>query len=167
MSTTVVSRILEGLPHTNTIVLPKLRIRFQIAAGDGANIGIAGVKYQILFSGVPMSEGVTDPNGEIIVPLVQARAGNCSIKIFDTEYPVQITPNWEAVDTYQGMRQRLDHLGYMHGHLMDATIDPAADGNINERTLHAVNDFLWDSDLPVDGEVTSAMRTKLTSSAGV
>lgn len=167
MGTTVVSKVLEGLPHTNTIVLPKLRVRFQIAAGDGANIGIAGVKFQILLSGKAMSEGVTDPNGEIVVPLIQARAGNCSIKIFDTEYPIKLLPNWEAVDTYQGMQERLEHLGYIRGHLMDATVDPPADGTINERTLHAVNDFLWDSDLPVDGEVTAAMRTKLTTAAGV
>lgn len=160
-------RVLEGLTHFISLVIPQVRIRFQIAPGPGAGLGIDAVPFEILSAGTVVSTGTTDANGEVIVPLLLVRAGGCSIRIFGSEYPINMLPAWDAVTAVTGQQQRFDQLGYVHGYQLDTTIDPTADGNLSERFHNAINGFQFDEDVVVDGNVNPATQARLTTAAGL
>jgi hypothetical protein len=57
-------RVLEGLTHFISLVVPQVRIRFQIASGPGAGLGIDAVPFEILSAGAVVVTGSTDANDE-------------------------------------------------------------------------------------------------------
>jgi hypothetical protein len=160
-------RVLEGLPHFISLVIPQVRIRFQIAPGVGAGLGIAAVPFEILVGGAAVLTGTTDANGEIIVPLPLVQAGNCSVKIFGSEFPIALLASWDPVTTDKGKQQRLDHMGYIRGYQLSTTIDPPADGTLSERFHNAINDFQWNEDIAVDGVAGPITQGRLTAAAGL
>ena len=160
-------RVLEGLPHFMSLVIPQVRIRFQIAPGTGAGLGISAAPFEILLNGAVVAAGNTDANGELIVPLILIQAGGCAVRIFGADYPVTLIPSWDAATTRTGRQQRFDHLGYVRGYHLDTTIDPTADGTLTERYHHAINDFQWDEDVAVDGDPGPITQGRLTTAAGL
>ena len=161
-------RVLEGFTHFISLVVPQVRIRFQIAPGPGAGLGINGVPFEILSAGAVVGSGTTDANGEVIVPLLLVRTGGCAIRIFGTEFPITMLAAWDAVTTVTGQQQRFDHLGYIHGYQLDTTIDPTSDGTLTSRFHNSINGFQWDEDVVVNGTVDPAVtQVRLTTAAGL
>lgn len=160
-------RVLEGLPFFMALVIPQVRIRFQLAPGTSAGLGIDAVPFEILSGGVSVFAGNTDPNGEVSVALPLVQAGNCAIRIFGAEFPITLLPAWDAVTTRTGRQQRFDHLGYVRGYQLSTTIDPPADGTLTERFHHSINDFQWDEDIAVDGDAGPVTQGRLTTAAGL
>ena len=159
-------RVLEGLPHFVSLAIPQVRVRFQIAPGTEAGLGIDAAPYEVLVSGTVVVTGTTDANGEVSVPLLLVTGGNCAIKIFGTEYPLTLLAAWDPVTDRSGKQQRFDHLGYVHGYQLDTTIDPPADGTLTERYHHSINNFQWDQDIAVDGDPGPVTRGRLTTATG-
>ncbi|MFN0104870.1 MAG: peptidoglycan-binding domain-containing protein [Bryobacteraceae bacterium] len=155
------------MPHFISLVIPQVRIRFQIAPGTGAGLGISGEPFEIMAGGAAVLAGTTDANGEVIVPLPLVQAGGCSIKIFGVDYPITLLAAWDAETVRTGRQQRFDHLGYIHGYQLDTTIDPTADGVLSERTHHSINNFQWDEDIAVDGDPGPITQGRLTTAAGL
>jgi hypothetical protein len=160
-------RVLEGLPQFISLVVPQVRIRFQIAPGVGAGLGIGAVPFEVVVGGVSVLTGTTDTNGEIIVPLPLVQGGGCSVKIFGSEFPIALLASWDPVTTVKGQQQRLDHLGYIRGYQLSTTIEPPADGTLTERFHNAINDFQWNEDIAVDGAAGPVTQGRLTTAAGL
>ena len=160
-------RVLEGLAHHVSLVIPQVRVRFQLAPGTAPDLGISGAAYEVVVNGAVALSGTTDANGEVVIPQPLVATGNCSLRIFGTEYPLALENSWDAVTTRKGRQQRFNHLGYIQGHLLDATVEPAADGNPASRYNHAINNFQWDQNLAADGAAGTNTQNKLTTVAGV
>lgn len=158
-----VARVSEGETHTTALAIPQVRIRFQIAPGTGTGLGIAAVPYQIFSGTTEVSQGTTDPNGEISIPVPLIQAGNCAVRAFGTDFPVTLLSAWDDISTALGQQQRLDHLGYVTGFLFDAgtSADPAT-----SRAFQAINAFQWDQDIRVDGICGPVTRGKLRTANG-
>lgn len=162
-----VQRVLEGLTQFNTIAMPIVRIRFQIAPGTGTSLGIATVPFQVLVNGAPVHAGTTDANGEVTVPIPFIAAGNCVLRIFDTDFPLDFTPALDPVTSESGQAQRLDQMGYVTGYQLDATIDPSVEPTRAEpRSRQATLNLQADSDIAIDDEIGPQTRTQLTTKAG-
>ena len=162
-----VQRVLEGLTQFNTIAMPIVRIRFQIAPGVGTGLGIAAVPFQVLVGGAPVHAGTTDANGEVTVPIPFIAAGNCVLRIFDTEFPLDFTPALDPVTAESGQAQRLDQMGYVTGYQLDATIDPSVEPTrAQPRSRQAALNLQADTGIAIDDDIGPQTRTQLTTKAG-
>lgn len=162
----LVPRILEGLTHFASIVIPHVRIRFQLAPGTEAGLGISGVPYEVFLNGASIATGTTDANGEVVVPTLPAGGGNAVLKIFGTEYNINLLNSWDAENTTIGQQQRLDQLGFIHGYQLSAVTDPPSDGTLTPRFHDAINNIQWEKNLKVDGTTTATTTGPLKTDAG-
>jgi hypothetical protein len=162
-----VQRVLEGLSHFNTIAMPIVRIRFQVAPGTGTGLGISGVPFQVQVGGVPVHAGNTDANGEVTVPIPFIAVGNCSLRIFDSDFPLDFQAALDPVANVKGQLQRLDQMGYVTGYQLDDTIEPSVEATrATPRSRQATLNLQADSDIAIDDDIGPQTRTQLTTKAG-
>jgi len=172
MADVFVSRFFDNLLGQNTIVVQTLPVRFQIAPGRGSGLGIAGAPFVISAAGVEISRGVTNAEGEVGVPVIPLFVGNVTVRIFDTDYLVSLTPV-TPVDKLLGQEQRLDALGYFTGYQITAPRrDPQPATRQEEetqpptRTESAFMNFQTDENLAVDGRFGPNTSAKLREASG-
>src|SRR5260370_17025158 len=84
----LIARTSDALTHLNTLVMPTVRIRFQICPGVDAGIGIASAPYTVSAGGAQFKSDVTDANGELTIPILLITLGGPVLRIFDTHYPL-------------------------------------------------------------------------------
>lgn len=164
-----VTRTSEGEDVLNTLVITRdvVKIRFQIAPGTGAGLGIADVDYKILSGGTEIVSGKTTADGEVEIPLQPLLTGAVTVKIFDTDYNVTLHKGLEAVTTLKGQQKRIDILGYMTGYQRDPIAnDVPDDGTDGARTQQSIMNVQTDGNLTIDGDIGNQTRTELTTKAG-
>jgi outer membrane protein OmpA-like peptidoglycan-associated protein len=142
--------------------LPQIEVFFQKFPGKFDNAGISDVPYEFRVGGSLVSSGNTDSDGKATIVLRPGEVG--TLRIFDTDYQIEIHEPFEAVTNLTGQQRRLRHLGYQLGH-------SGTDGNgvgvaRNFNTERSILDFQTDHELPIDGNVDAATRTRLTTEAG-
>lgn len=155
-----VMRTAEATEDVNTIVLPTVPIRFQIAPGTGAGLGIENAAYTITVNGTQYSTGSTNADGEVMVPLCPSGA---VVRIFETEYTVTIHADGLVdITTLRGRQKRLDHLGYLTGYqLTPIASDVPDDGTDGPRTQQAIMNFQTDTNLTIDGDIGAQTEGQL------
>lgn len=163
----LVQRVLEGLTQFNTIAMPIVRIRFQIAPGVGTGLGISGVPFQVQVGGVPVHTGTTDANGEVTVPIPFISAGGCVLRIFDSDFPLDFTAALDPVTTDLGQTQRLDQMGYITGYQLSDTIEPSTGARDTERSRQGALNLQADTNIAIDDIIGPQTRTQLTTGAGM
>src|SRR5205809_514067 len=94
-----IARTMQGLTSINTLVFSIVSIRFQITPGTENGLGIEGVNYSILSSGTVRASGHTDPNGQVFVPLFSLMLSPSVLRIFGTDYNLQIHAGLQAINT--------------------------------------------------------------------
>lgn len=164
-----VARTAEGEELVNTLVVSKeiLKIRFQIAPGTDANLGIADADYKILSGGAEIKSGKTSADGEIEVPLQPALTGAVIVQIFDTDFSLTLHAGLEGIRTRKGQQKRYDILGYMTGYQLTPIESAVADdGTDGTRTQQSIMNLQTDSNISIDGGVGNDTRTQLTTKAG-
>ena len=135
------SRSADGTGHGNTIVLPKVRIYFQVFPGiDGTSKdrGIAGVEYKGKIGKTMFFVGVTDEFG--CVEIGMPAGETATLEIFNTEYLVSAKTSVQDVTTTEGTQERLSLLGYYTGKIsgnLDAETDLALLNYQADRSLNA------------------------------
>lgn len=164
-----VARTSEGEDLTNTLSVTRevVKIRFQIAPGTDANLGIADAEYRILSGGTEITSGQTNAEGEIEVPLQPLLTGAVTVRIFETDYNLTLHAGLEAVTTRKGQQKRFDILGYMTGYqLSPIGSDAPDDDNDGPRTQQSIMNLQADSGISIDGAIGAQTRTQLTNKAG-
>ena len=163
-----VQRVLEGLSQFNTLAMPIVRIRFQIAPGTGTGLGIDAVPFQVLVAGAPVHVGTTDPNGEVTVPIPFIAAGGCVLRIFDSDFPLDFAPALDAVTAESGQLQRMDQMGYVTGYQLSDVIEPSTGATRNtERSRQCCLNLQADAGLAIDDIIGPITQTQLTTRAGM
>lgn len=164
----LVQRVLEGLSQFNTIAMPIVRIRFQLAPGTGTGLGIDGVPFQVVIGTTVVHAGTTDPNGEVTVPIPFITAGNCVLRIFGTDFPLDFAPSLDAVTDVAGQLQRMDQMGYVTGYQLSADIDPSTGAVRNtERSRQCCLNLQTDASIAIDDDIGPQTRGQLTTRAGM
>lgn len=157
----------EDLANTLTAVTGVVKIRFQIAPGTDAGLGIASVPFRILSGGTEIGNGSTNADGEVEVPLQPLLTGAVVVRIFETDFNLTLHPGLQAVTTRAGRQKRYDILGYMTGYQLvpigSAVPDDGTDG---ARSQQSIMNFQTDSNLGIDGAEGNNTRTQLTTKAG-
>ena len=161
-----VTRTADDLDHGNTLVLPDVKVRFQIAPGTASGLGIDGAEYVLLISGTEIGRDRTNADGEIALPLRAVMDRTLTVRIFETEYAFEIHPGLQAIDTRRGQQKRLDIAGYMTGYQRSAVgSDEPDDGTDGTRTQQSILNLQADSDIGVDGDIgpqtLGAIRTAM------
>jgi hypothetical protein len=151
MADAEIMRVAAGREDVNILVLPCVPIRFQIAPGTAAGLGIQGASYVVTVNGTGFATGQTNADGEVQVPLV---AGGATVRIFDTDYLVTPHPDgFVDVTTRRGQQKRLDHLGYMNGYQLTPIASDITDDDVDgTRTQQALLNFQTDTGLTIDGD---------------
>ncbi len=164
----LIQRTLEGLTQFNTLALPIVRIRFQVAPGTGTGLGIDGVPFVVLVGATPILAGTTDPNGEVTVPIPFIAGGGCILRIFGSDYPLDFTPSLNAVTTENGQLQRMDQMGYVTGYQLLDDIEPTTGVERNtERSRQCCLNLQADAGVSIDDIIGPNTRTQLTTRAGM
>ena len=164
----LVQRVLEGLTHFNTIAMPIVKIRFQLAPGTGTGLGINGVPFQVLVGGVAVHAGTSDPNGEVTVPIPFITAGGCVLRIFDSDFPLDFSPALDPVSGDSGQLQRMDQMGYVTGYQLSDVIEPSTDAVRNtERSRQCALNFQADANITIDDNIGNQTKGQLTAKAGM
>ena len=172
MSTAIgapVARTSEGedLVNTLTTVREVVKIRFQIAPGTGAGLGIADADYKISAGGAEIATGKTNADGEVEVPLHPLLTGTVTVRIFESDFNLTLHGGLEAVTTLKGQQKRYDILGYMTGYLRNTVGNSAPDdGTDGSKTQQCIMNVQTDGNLAIDGTVGNQTRTELTSKTG-
>lgn len=157
----------EDLVNTLAVVNEVVKIRFQIAPGTDAGLGIASADYEILVGGAQHSTGQTNADGEVEVPLQPLLTGPVVVRIFGSDYNLTLHAGLQAVTTLAGQQKRYDILGYITGYQLNTVgNNPPDDGTDGVRTQQAIMNFQTDSNLAIDGTVGNQTRTNLTTKAG-
>ena len=144
-----------------------VKIRFQIAPGTDANLGIAGVDFEILSAGTQISTGQTNADGEIDVPLQPLLTGTVTVRIFDSDFDLTLHPGLQAVTTLAGQQKRMDILGYITGYQLDTVGNGTPDdGTDGPKTQQAIMNVQADANIAIDGTVGNQTRTEMTNRAG-
>ncbi len=164
-----VARTAEGEELVNTLVVSRevVKIRFQIAPGTDANLGIADVDYEVHSGGAVIKSDKTNADGEIEVPLQPLLTGAAIVKIFDTDYSLTLHAGLEGIRTRKGQQKRYDILGYMTGYQLTPIASAVADdGSDGPRTQQSIMNVQADSNISIDGGVGNQTRTQLTTKTG-
>ena len=164
-----VARTSEGetIANTLTIVRDVVKIRFQIAPGTDAGLGIANAAFRILVGGSEITNGQTNADGEIEVPLQPLLTGAVTVRIFDSDYELTLHGGLQAVTTRAGQQKRYDILGYHTGYQLNTVgNNPPDDGVDGVKTQQAIMNVQADSNISIDGTVGNNTRTQLTTKAG-
>lgn len=157
----------ETLVNTLTTVLDTVKIRFQIAPGIDANLGIASADFRILVAGTEISSGQTNADGEVEVPLQPLLTGPVTVRIFESDFNITLHGGLQAVTTRAGQQKRFDILGYMTGYQRTLVGNAAPDdGTDGSKTQQSIMNLQTDASLTIDGEVGNNTRTQLTTRAG-
>jgi hypothetical protein len=161
-------RSLGDLAGLNVLVLTTIPLRFQIAPGTGNNLGVADLDFTITVDGTEVSSGTTDANGEIAVPLLPLLVARPILHILDSDYPLRLHPDLEAIADIDGQQIRFAQLGYMLGYQLAAVDNDEADddGEDGPRTQQAIMNFQMDAGLTVDGVVGPQTTNNLKTSVG-
>lgn len=169
MNNADVPRVAANAKHGAVLSLPRVRICFQIAPGNGPGIG--GVDYEVLLNGVVQGTGKTNSNGEVFLDHLLLHQKPI-LRIFDTEYEIEALSVLEPVESRLGRIRRLNLLGYYMGFLLsDRPKDPLGDepnssylqGLLNFKTATKVYDAKGRLD---DKEDTVGLTKALTAAAG-
>lgn len=176
----VVARTLSDLTHFNTLVLSEVRVRFQIAPGEGPGLGIDGALFKIRFNGVVFRQGTTSADGEISIPLASLLTGKVLLEFLGTDYDVSLRAfpdgKLSVLTSVGGQQQRLEVLGYLTGYLLrdfllgktdranPASPDPANTFD-DAPTQQAIMNFQMDHHLSVDGGMGPKSQTALKKAA--
>ncbi len=166
MFNVLVMRTAADLDAVNTVVLRQIPIRFQLAPGTAANLGIAGADYTVSVGGAQVASGTTNADGEVMVPYMGLTAGSVTVNLLGTDYVVTLHPTGLGdAATLTGQQMRLAHLGYMTGYQLDPIASALPDdGEDGARTQQSIMNFQMDfGPLTLDGEVGANTRTKLTA----
>lgn len=150
-----VTRTSDDQSVLNTLVIPAFPVRFQIAGGDAAGLGIANAPFTMTSNGqpVPTDATTTDANGEVRIPLFLLISGQVVVHIFDTDYTFSLK-TLEPIKGLVGQQQRLDQLGYMTGYQLDfLRQEPPDDNKDGPRTEQAIMNFQSDNNLFLDGVI--------------
>jgi hypothetical protein len=172
MVKTFVARTFDGAPTGNRNNTPDFPLLFQIAPGAGAGLGIAGVPFTIDAAGQTRLSGTTTAEGAVMVPGSLLNAGPVTVRIFDTDYTVQLEDPDLGGTALAGSQKRLDVLGYMTGVLLDAAPDtPANNGALDTRTMQATLNFQTDRNssdgsIAIDADLGDQTRRALRREAG-
>jgi len=157
----LIQRTLEGLTQFNTLALPIVRIRFQIAPGTGTGLGINGVPFVVLVGSTPLHAGTTDP-----IPFIAG--GGCILRIFDSDFPLDFSPALNAVTSTIGQLQRMDQMGYVTGYQLLDDIEPSTGAVRNtERSRQCCLNLQADAGISIDDILGPNTRTQLTTRAGM
>lgn len=155
------------LVNTLTVVLGVVKIRFQIAPGTGAGLGIPSADFRILSGGTELSRGQTNADGEVEVPLLPLLTGTVTVNIFGSDYNMSLHPGLQPVDTLAGQQKRCDIMGYITGYQLGTAGNAAPDdGRDGPKTQQAFMNVQHDGDLSIDGNIGNATRTDMTTKAG-
>jgi peptidoglycan hydrolase-like protein with peptidoglycan-binding domain len=163
-----VMRTMPDLMGLNVLTLMTIPLRFQIAPGTAASLGIADVDYTISFDGSEIAGGQTNADGEVSIPLL-ALMGTLPavLRILDTDFNLTLHPGLQATNRMDGRQRRLEHLGYMTGYQLVAIGGDQPDDNTDgPRTQQAIMNFQMDESLTVDGDTGNQTTTKLRTAVG-
>lgn len=167
--TAPVTRTSEGEDLVNTLVVSRdvVKIRYQIAPGTEAGLGIANADFKILSGGTEIKSGKTNADGEIEVPLQPLLTGAVTVNIFGTDFNLTLHKGLEVVTNRRGQQKRFDILGYITGYQRDPVANNVPDDNLDStRFQQAIMNLQTDSNLDIDGIIGNNTRTDLTSKAG-
>ena len=157
----------EDLANTLTAIRDVVRIRFQIAPGTDAGLGIENADYRILSGGTEMANGQTNADGEIEVPLQPLLTGTVTVRIFESDFDLSLHPGLQAVTTVAGQQKRYDILGYITGYQLGTAGSAAPDDGLDgTKTQQAIMNVQTDGNLAIDGTVGNQTRNSLTTKAG-
>lgn len=161
-----VTRTSEGENVLNTIVMPTVRIRFQICGGTDAGLGVAGVPYQVLLNGTKLKDDTTDANGECTVEILVIQQGGAVLHIFDTDYNLSFSL-LQALTTMKGQQKRLEIMGYFTGYqIIPQGNLPVDDGNDTPAFQQAIMNFQTDQVIGMDGIIGPVTRGKMQTADG-
>lgn len=167
MSEAPVMRTADGLVDVNTLILRCVNIRFQIAPGVGAGLGIADAPYTVSVGGVQVINDRTTADGEVRVPVVAPEHGVPVLRIFDTDFNVNLHAGLTSIDTLAGQQKRLDHLGYLTGYQLTPIANEVPDdGRDGARTQQSIMNLQIENALTLDGEVGRNTKAKITELMG-
>ena len=164
-----VTRTSEGEDLVNTLVISRdiVKIRYQIAPGTEAGLGIANADFKILSGGTEIKSGKTNADGEIEVPLQPLLTGAVTVNIFGTDFNLTLHKGLEVVTNRKGQQKRFDILGYATGYQRDPVANNVPDtGTDSARFQQAIMNLQTDSNLDIDGIIGVNTRNDLTSKAG-
>lgn len=161
-----VCRTSEGETVLNTLVMPTVRLRFQICPGTDGGLGIAGVAYQVLLNGAKLKDDTTDANGEATVEILVILQGGAVLHIFDTDYNLSFSI-LKALTTTEGQQKRLEVMGYFTGYQLVEQLNSAIDdGNDTPAFQQAIMNFQTDQVLAMDGNIGPKTRDAMQKAAG-
>ena len=161
-----VTRTSEGLTILNTLVMPTVRLRFQICPGTDAGLGIAGAPYQVLLNGTKLKDDTTDANGEATVEILVILQGGAVLHIFDTDYDLSFSI-LKALTTTDGQQKRLEVMGYFTGYQLTVfPSGPVDDGTDSTGFQQAIMNFQTDQVLAMDGIIGPKTRGAMEKAAG-
>lgn len=163
-----VARTMADLMGLNVLTLATIPLRFQIAPGTAASLGIANVDFAISFDGSEIASGQTTADGEVSIPLLALMGGSPAVlRIFDTDFNLTLHPGLQAVSGLDGRQRRLEHLGYMTGYqLVVIGGDQPDDNTDGPRTQQAIMNFQMDESLTIDGDIGNQTSGKIKSKVG-
>ena len=167
--TAPVTRTSEGEDLVNTLVVSRdvVKIRYQIAPGTEAGLGIANADFKILSGGTEIKSGKTNADGEIEVPLQPLLTGAVTVNIFGTDFNLTLHKGLEVVTNRRGQQKRFDILGYITGYQRDPVANNVPDDNRDStRFQQSIMNLQTDSNLDIDGIIGNNTRNDLTSKAG-
>ncbi len=159
------ARSIENLLTRNVLALRVVKLRFQIAGGNGGDLGIADAPFTVFLGDLQIGSGQTDSNGEL--SLIIAPGESLQVQMLDTIYNVSFGPAMNALTALPGQQKRLEALGYLTGHLLAPLANAVPDDNVDgPRTQQAVLNFQSDQNLTIDANIGNNTRNALRTAVG-
>jgi hypothetical protein len=151
-------KVATGRLHTFVVRRPRLKLRVAFQKADGAPS--AKRSFRASYDGGAAMQGTLTDDGLLDLPIpVATRRVDVTLAPTDSEseqiyqfFLGQLDP----VDEYSGLIARLQNLGYLR---------PSFDDDETELRL-AIEEFQCDAGLPIDGEPSDALHTKLVELHG-
>ena len=161
-----------------TAVTAQVIIHFQRYPGTDAASGIAGLEYTLFVDGVEQLPAVhtTDATGKVTLNINPASTN--FLHILGTRYRLIFITPLPAGNAVQGIKRRLNMLGYAHAMVETSALqpDPANPGGaqilvttptpIDTDDDHAILCFQADNNLLIDSLAGSNTQGRLRSKAG-
>ena len=159
------ARSLAELASRNILTLRKVSIRFQFGGGADDTLGIADAAWTLTLNGRTVGQGRTGTDGEVSFFISSSETP--TLRIFDTDYEVNLHAGLEAITELEGQQKRLDSLGYLTGYQLNpAGNDEPDDGNDGVNTRQATLNLQTDTNLTMDSVIGSRTRHKITDTYG-